>query len=83
MQEQIIHITAHKADGGEIRVNLPVSLVRVSAANGVDISQYFKTSYVLKKVNLNKIMEKVEAGKKGRISEFTTKAGDLVEVDVQ
>jgi len=83
LEELTLRIYVNSADGDRVKVNLPMSLVKVAMEIGVDLSANMGGSEAVKKIDLNKIVELVERGMIGKIVEVESADGDTVEVVVE
>lgn len=71
--------------GDKVKVNLPMTLVKVCMEIGVEIAPGFmgEQGDALKGIDLNKIVELVERGLIGKLVEIESADGDTVEVVVE
>lgn len=83
LEELTLRIYVNSPDGDRVKVNLPMSLVKVAQEIGVDLSAGIGGSEVLTKVDMGKIVEMVEKGMIGKIVEVESSDGDTVEVVVE
>ncbi len=83
MDELTLRVRILSADGDKIRVNLPMSLVKIALEMGADISSNYTNGLDLKKLDLGKIMELVEHGALGKLVEIESADGDIIEVVVE
>lgn len=83
LDELTLRVKVNSADGDKVRVNLPMSLVKVALEIGFDISGSMEGMDVVKMVNLNKIVDLVEQGAVGKLVEVESTDGDIVEVVVE
>ena len=83
MDELTFRIKVDSADGDKVRINLPMSLVKIGLEMGVDISGTMGNSASLKNVDMQKIIELVERGVIGKLVEVESADGDIVEVVVE
>jgi len=86
LDELTLRIRANSADGDKVRVNLPMSLVKVCLEVGVDITFNMhgcEEMDAIRNLDLNKIMELAERGIIGKIVEVESADGDTVEVVVE
>lgn len=84
LDQLTLRVRVLSADGDKVRVNLPMSLVKVCLELGVDIVPN-KTEGMdsLGGIDLNRIMELVEQGVIGKLVEVESADGDTVEVVVE
>ncbi len=78
-----LRIKVDSAQGDKIRVNLPMSLVKVGLEMGVDISGSMNGSEALKNIDMSKIVDLVERGLIGKLVEVESADGDIVEIVVE
>ena len=86
LDELTLRVKIDDADGDRVRVNLPMSLVKVCLEVGIEIAPNIKgvqSMESIRNIDLNKIMELVERGMVGRILEIDDADGDHVEVIVE
>ncbi len=78
-----MRIRVDSADGDKVRVNLPMSLVKVGLEVGLDMSAGVNGMENLKNVDLSKVLEMVEHGLIGKLVEVESADGDTVEIVVE
>jgi len=78
-----LRIKVDSAEGDKVRVNLPMSLVKVGLEMGMDISGSVSGMDGLKNVDLSKILELAEKGLIGKLVEVESADGDTVEIVVE
>ena len=83
MEQLTMRIKVDSARGDKVRVNLPMSLVKVCMEMGVDMSGSVSGMEGLKNVDLNKVLELVERGLIGKLVEVESAEGDTVEIVVE
>lgn len=83
LEELTLRIYVNSADGDRVKVNLPMSLVKVALEIGIDLTASMGGSEAMTKIDLNKIVELVERGMIGKIVEVESSDGDTVEVVVE
>lgn len=78
-----VNILSHEGD--KVKVNLPMTLVKVCMEIGVEIAPGFAGEHgdALKGIDLNKVVELVERGLIGKLVEIESADGDTVEVVVE
>ena len=81
LDELILRVRVNSAEGDKVRVNLPMSLVKVAMEIGVEINA--GGTNALKNVDLEKILKLVESGAIGKLVEVESADGDIVEVVVE
>lgn len=81
LDELTLRVRVNSAEGDKIRVNLPMSLVKVAMEIGVQINA--DGTDALKNVDLEKVMKLVECGAIGKLVEVESADGDIVEVVVE
>lgn len=83
LDELTLRVKLNSAAGDKVRVNLPMSLVKVCLEMGVEITPQMTGIDSLKSVDLNKIMDLAERGLIGKLVEIESADGDIVEVVVE
>lgn len=89
LEELTLRIRVNSAEGDKVRVNLPMTLVKVCLEIGVDIGPGMAGMAGidgmegLKNLDMAKVMELVEKGLIGKLVEVESAEGDIVEVVVE
>ena len=84
LDELTMRIRVLSADGDKVKVNLPMSLVKVCLEIGVNIApDLVDGTDALRNLDLGKIMELAERGLIGKLVEVESAEGDIVEVVVE
>ena len=85
MEELTLRVKIQTVSGDKVRVNLPMSLVKVAMELGIEISPSISgmKAETLKEIDLNRIVDLVERGAIGKLVEVETAEGDIVEVVVE
>lgn len=84
LDELTLRVKVDSAQGDKVRVNLPMSLVKVCLEVGVDIvPNYTEGKDAIRNIDLGKIMDLVERGAIGKLVEIESADGDTVEVIVE
>jgi len=83
LDQLTLRIKVDSAQGDKVRVNLPMSLVKVGLEMGMDISGSVSGMESLKNVDLSKILELAEKGLIGKLVEVESADGDTVEIVVE
>lgn len=83
LDELTLRVKMLSRDGDKVRVNLPMSLVKIGLEMGVDLSASVGSTDALKQLDLSKIMELAERGAIGKIVEVESADGDYIEVVVE
>lgn len=83
LDQLTLRIKVDSVAGDKVRVNLPMSLVKVGLEMGVDMSGNISGAESLKNVDLNTILELAERGLIGKLVEVESAEGDTVEVVVE
>lgn len=79
----VFRIKVNSADGDKVRVNLPLSLVKVGMEIGLDLSGSMNGMDALKGVDFSKLIALVEQGVLGKLVEVESAQGDTVEIVVE
>ncbi|MBQ3503080.1 MAG: helix-turn-helix transcriptional regulator, partial [Oscillospiraceae bacterium] len=81
LDDMVLRIRVDSAEGDRVKVNLPMSLVKVAMEIGVEMNV---TGMELPKgLDLEKIIRLVESGVVGKLVEVESADGDTVEVYVE
>lgn len=89
LEELTLRVKVNSAQGDKVRVNLPMTLVKVCMEIGVEIGPGMAGMTgvggmeSLKNLDLNQIMELAERGLIGKLVEVESAEGDIVEVVVE
>lgn len=83
IEELVFRIKVDSANGDKVRVNLPMSLVKVGMEIGLDMSGSINGMDSLKNVDFSKLIELVERGAIGKLVEVESADGDTVEIVVE
>lgn len=84
LDQLTLRVRMNSADGDKVRVNLPMTLVKIGLELGIDIvPNHAEGMDALRSIDLNKIMELVERGAIGKLVEMESAEGDTVEVVVE
>ena len=78
-QDMFLRITVDSVDGDKVRMNLPMSLVKVALDSGVEISG----NSAIKQIDLQQIFTLVSHGVVGDLIEVVSADGDIVRVFVE
>ena len=83
LDELTMRILVNSAEGDKVRVNLPMSLVKVGLEMGIDMSAGVSGMENLKNVDLGKVLTLAESGLIGKLVEVESAEGDTVEIVVE
>lgn len=83
LDQLTMRIKVDSVEGDKIRVNLPMSLVKVGLEIGMDMSGSVNGMENLKNVDLGKVLEMAEHGLVGKLVEVESANGDTVEIVVE
>lgn len=85
LEELILRVKVLSADGDKIRVNLPMTLVKLALEIGVDVVPNMGGEHgdMMKSIDLEKVVKMVEQGLVGKLVEVESADGDLIEVVVE
>ena len=83
--ELIFRVRILSAQGDKVRVNLPMTLVKIAMEIGVDVVPNMggDQGEMLKSINMEKVVKMVEQGLIGKLVEIESADGDIVEVVVE
>ena len=82
IDELVLRVKVLSADGHKVRINLPMSLVKLAMEIGVDVVPNVggDNTQMLKSIDMEKIVKMVEQGLVGKLVEIESADGDIVEV---
>ena len=85
MEELTFRVKILSAQGDKVRVNLPMSLVKIAMEIGVDVVPNVggDNAQMLKSIDMEKVVKMVEQGLVGKLVEIESADGDIVEVVVE
>jgi len=85
IDELTLRIFVNSADGDKVKVNLPMTLVKIALELGIDVAPKYADRELngLRNVDLAKIIEMAERGALGKLVEVESADGDIVEVVVE
>ncbi|MCM1054093.1 MAG: helix-turn-helix domain-containing protein [Bacteroides sp.] len=82
LEDLILRIKVNSCDGDNVRINLPLALVKTGMGLGLGISQV-STDGALKDVDFKQILSMAENGLIGKLLEIESGEGDIVEIVVE
>lgn len=85
LEELTLRVKVLSADGDKIRVNLPMTLVKIALEIGVDVVPNMGGDHgdVMKSIDMEKVVKMVEQGLIGKLVEMESADGDIIEVVVE
>ncbi len=85
LEELTFRVRINSVAGDKVRVNLPMTLVKLCMEIGVDIvpNMSGENAQMLKAVDMAKIVDMVERGLIGKLVEIESAEGDTIEVVVE
>lgn len=85
IEELTFRVKILSAQGDKVRVNLPMSLVKIALEIGVDVVPNVggDNAQMLKSIDMEKVVKMVEQGLVGKLVEIESADGDIVEVVVE
>ena len=85
LEELTLRVKINSSQGDKVRVNLPMTLVKLAMEVGVDVvpNMTGEAGNMLKDIDMNKVIEMVEKGLIGKIVEVESAQGDTVEIVVE
>ena len=86
LDELTLRIKVNSCEGDKVRVNLPMSLVKIGLELGIDIRAQMPNAQgmdVLKNLDLTRLIDMVEQGMIGKVVEVESADGDIVEIVVE
>jgi len=82
LKDMMLRIVVDSADGGKVRVNIPMALVQVALDMGMEMPQVSGNA-ALKNIDLAQILELVRQGAIGNLVEVESSDGDVVRIYVE
>ena len=85
LDELTLRIKVDSVAGDKVRVNLPMSLVKIAMEIGVDVVPNMSgdNAEMMKSIDMEKVVKMVEQGLVGKLVEIESADGDIVEVVVE
>ena len=85
MEELVLRVKVLSADGDKVRLNLPMSLVKIAMEIGVDVVPNVggDNAQMINSIDMEKVVKMVEQGLVGKLVEIESADGDIVEVVVE
>jgi transcriptional regulator with XRE-family HTH domain len=85
LDELTLRISVNSAEGDKVRVNLPMTLVKIGLELGIDLAPKYadRDLIAMSNLDLTKIVELAERGALGKLVEVESADGDIVEVVVE
>ena len=85
LDELTLRVKIDSAEGDKIRVNLPMTMVKLCMEIGVEVlpNSGEENAQMFKNVDMGKIVALVEQGMLGKIVEIESAEGDIVEIVVE
>ncbi len=85
VDQLVMRVLVHTVEGDKVKVNLPMTLVKVAMEIGVDIMPGIegKSGSMMKEIDMEKLLKMVESGLVGKLVEVESAKGDRVEVVVE
>lgn len=83
IKDMVLRIVISSAENDNVRVNIPLSLVKVGVDAGLNMAQITNGNEALRNIDLGKILELVEQGVIGNLVEVESAGGDTVRVFVE
>lgn len=85
LEELTLRVKVLSAEGDKVRVNLPMTLVKLSMEIGVDIVPNISGEHgeMMKSIDMEKVIKMVELGLIGKLVEIETAEGHTVEIVVE
>lgn len=83
LDELTLRVRVNSSVGDKVRINLPMTLVKLSLELGMDMNFNMNGQESLKSVDMAKVVEMVERGLIGKLVEIESAGGDTVEVVVE
>lgn len=83
--ELVMRVLVNSSEGDKVRVNLPMTLVKLAMEIGMDVVPNMGGEHgeMLKNIDMEKVVKMVENGLIGKLVEVESAEGDTVEVVVE
>lgn len=82
LNKKLLKVLVNSVDGDVVKVNLPLSLVKVGLEIGLQMPQIAGND-ALKDIDFNSILLAAERGVVGKLVEVKSAAGDIVEIVIE
>lgn len=82
INNMILKINVESTDGDKVKINLPISLIKVCLDSGLELPS-INGKDSLKNIDFNQIFSLIEAGVIGRLVEIESADGDIVYITVE
>ena len=82
IEKMIMSVVMNSSEGDKVRVNLPMSIVKVGLEMGMNMTE-INGNDTLKNVDFEQILRLVDQGLIGKLVEVESKDGDIVEIFVE
>ena len=83
IKDMVLRIVVSSAENDNVRVNIPLSLLKVGVDAGLNMAQIASGNEALRNIDLSKILELAEQGVIGNLVEVESADGDTVRVFVE
>ena len=85
LDELTLRIFVNSAEGDKVRVNLPMTLVKIGLELGIDLAPKYadRDLIAMSNLDLSQFVELAERGALGKLVEVESADGDIVEVVVE
>ena len=85
LEELVFRVKINSVAGDKVRVNLPMTLVKLCMEIGVDVVPNLSgdNTEMLRSIDMQKVVEMVEKGLVGKLVEIESAEGDRIEVVVE
>lgn len=85
LEELTLRVRVNSVDGDKVRVNIPMTLVKLAMEIGVTIGPNIGGEHadLLKSVDMEKVLQMVEHGLIGKLVDIESSNGDIIEVVVE
>ena len=75
-----LHIQLRKQNGKNVRLHVPLSVVQICVEKNLEPAAVLGNSWLVKKLDLREILNRVQSGERGTVWHTASKAGDTLEV---
>ena len=82
LNKMVLKVLVNRSNGDIVKVNLPLSLVKVGLEIGMQMPEILSND-ALKKIDLNAILIAAERGVVGKLVEYKSANGDIVEIVIE
>lgn len=79
----LLKVNVISEDGDRVKVNLPLSLIKVALEIGMQLPEFGGKADALKDIDFKSVLMMAESGVIGKLVEVRSASGDIVEVTIE